>query len=92
MVAINPNIAAAFAAGRIPANLTYITPEYLSQSRDKPAVIAVVSVCAFTSFIVLLRCSSRLFLGKTFGVDDSLAVFSNVSNLSLAFIMTTPDL
>lgn len=89
MVAVDPNIVAAFAAGRIPVNLSYITPEYLSQSKDMPTVISIISICAFTSFVVLLRCFSRLFVGKKFGIDDALAVLSNVSNLSLMFIMTT---
>ncbi|KAJ9614132.1 hypothetical protein H2200_002268 [Cladophialophora chaetospira] len=65
------DVDAAIAAGRVPDG---ITAEYLKQSRDGPAIGAIVFLCILTALVVLSRCASRLFLVKSFGVDDALAL------------------
>ncbi|KAK5154972.1 hypothetical protein LTR04_005894, partial [Oleoguttula sp. CCFEE 6159] len=71
--------------GRIPPDMSWITPEYLSQSRDYAPTVAIIFVCVFATLIVLLRCYARIFSTKRFGLDDVLAVSSNV--LYIAFVV-----
>ena len=59
----------------IPLN---ITTEYLMETRDHSAIIALISVGVLTFIVVLTRCISRLFVVKSFGLDDGLAFFSVV--------------
>ncbi|RAH48717.1 uncharacterized protein BO95DRAFT_450962 [Aspergillus brunneoviolaceus CBS 621.78] len=73
MANIPAAIEAADAAGRIPAGISL---EYLAQSRDRPAKIAIIFVCALTTLVVIARCYARIFFLKRFGMDDSLAVFT----------------
>lgn len=75
MANIPAAIEAADAAGRIPAGISL---EYLAQSRDRPAKIAIIFVCALTTLVVIARCYARIFFLKRFGMDDSLAVFTLV--------------
>ena len=72
---IDPDIVAAIDAGRVP---DYISAEYLNESTDRPTIVAIIFVTAFTSTIVALRSLSRLFLVRRFGFDDALAVFGLV--------------
>ncbi|TDZ16691.1 hypothetical protein Cob_v010197 [Colletotrichum orbiculare MAFF 240422] len=64
-------VAEAFAAGRIPAD---ISVKYLDEDRDTPSMVASITVYALTFVIVIGRAFSRYFLRKRFGVDDILAV------------------
>ncbi|RAL13924.1 uncharacterized protein BO97DRAFT_332864, partial [Aspergillus homomorphus CBS 101889] len=73
MARISAAIEAADAAGRIPAGVSL---EYLAQSRDRPAKIAILFGCALTAVIVAARCYARIFFLKRFGMDDALAVFT----------------
>lgn len=75
---VDAAVARAFAEGRVPANITYLTPEYLSESRDPPAIVAIIVVLALATLFVALRCYSRICLVKSFGLDDSLALCSYV--------------
>jgi hypothetical protein len=71
-----PGIEAAFANGTVPDN---ITPEYLAETRDPPAIAALIFLIIFAGIIVSARCLSRLLIVKSFGLDDSLALLSLVS-------------
>ena len=72
---IDPDVAAAIDAGRVPDN---ISAEYLSESSDKSTIIGIIFFTAFTTIIVALRSWSRLFIVEKFGLDDVLAVFGLV--------------
>lgn len=74
-MAVEPAITAAIESGDVPLN---ITTEYLMETRDHSAVIALIVVGGLTSIVVLARCISRGFVVKNFGLDDWLAVFSVV--------------
>jgi hypothetical protein len=74
MVAID--IAQAYAEGRVPTNISYITPEYLSESRDGPAIAAILAIYIITTVLLICRFASRIFIVKSFGLDDSIAAFS----------------
>jgi hypothetical protein len=69
----DPAVGAAFEAGQVPAG---ITAAYLDQTRDQPAIVAIIFVTAFTSIIVIMRCLARFFILKRFGLDDGLALLS----------------
>ncbi|PWY74285.1 hypothetical protein BO70DRAFT_319401, partial [Aspergillus heteromorphus CBS 117.55] len=73
MPQISTAIETAAAEGRIPAGITL---EYLAQSRDQPAKIAIFCVSALATVIVIARCYARLFIVKKFGWDDALAVLT----------------
>lgn len=70
---IDPKVAQAIAAGKVPAG---VSAEFLSESKDRPAIIAIILVTVITSVIVLLRLISRLLVVKRFGIDDGLALCS----------------
>jgi hypothetical protein len=74
MVAVD--VAQAYADGRVPTNISYITPEYLSESRDGPAIIGILAVYIITTVALICRFASRIFIVKSFGLDDGLALFS----------------
>jgi hypothetical protein len=78
MLNIPADIETAQAAGQIPSG---ISKEYLAQSRDQPAKIAIIFVGALTFVLVVARCYARLFLVKQAGLDDALAVFTMVGYL-----------
>lgn len=76
---VSARIAEAFSNGSI--NTTaypYITPEYLSETRDPQAIGAIIFLLCFTAIVLLLRVFSRVFLVKSFGLDDGLAIFGFV--------------
>ncbi|KAF1345029.1 hypothetical protein BDV97DRAFT_379093 [Delphinella strobiligena] len=76
---VSARIAEAFSDGRI--NTTaypYITPEYLSETRDPQAIGAIIFLLCFTTIVLVLRVFSRVFLVKSFGLDDGLAIFGFV--------------
>jgi len=73
---VDADVTRAFAEGRVPTNTTYITPEYLNENRDPPARIAIIVIAAIVTVSLGLRCFSRIFLVKSFGLDDGLALFS----------------
>lgn len=68
-----PAVTAAIASGKVPSS---ISADYLMQNRNYPAKVAIVFVGLLTSTIVALRCGSRLFVVKRFGIDDALAIAS----------------
>jgi hypothetical protein len=72
---IEPAIAEAISSGAVPAS---ISASYLMENRNHPAEVAIVVVTVITFFVVSLRCCSRVFLVKGFGLDDALAVLSLV--------------
>jgi hypothetical protein len=76
VVYVEPAIAAAVAAGRVPQS---VTVQFLMESRDAPARAAILAVTILTSIVVLLRCGSRALVMHKFGFDDGLALFSLVS-------------
>lgn len=75
---VEPAITAAIASGNVPST---ITADYLMETRDHPAIIALTFVGALTFVVVLLRCISRFFLVRSFGLDDGLAASSMVKAL-----------
>ncbi len=74
---VDPRITQAFEDGRVTEE--GITPEFLSESKDQEAIIAIIFVTALTFFIVCCRLLSRIFIVKRFGVDDALALCGLVS-------------
>lgn len=77
-MSIPTDITAAFASRKdIPSG---ITAEYLAQSRDGPAIGAILAIGILTFLLLLLRYYARLFLVRSFGLDDKLALLSMVSS------------
>lgn len=74
MVAVD--VVQAYAAGRVPQNISYITPEYLSESRDGPAIAGILAIYIITTILLVCRFASRIFIVKSFGLDDGIAAFS----------------
>ncbi|KAI5243074.1 hypothetical protein E4T42_07494 [Aureobasidium subglaciale] len=74
MVAVD--VAQAYAEGRLPTNISYITPEYLSESRDGPAIAGILAIYIITTVLLICRFASRIFIVKSFGLDDGIAAFS----------------
>jgi hypothetical protein len=72
---IEPAITAAIASGKVHPS---ISAAYLMQNRNYPAKVAIVIVGLLTFVVVALRCGSRLFLVRRFGIDDALAACSLV--------------
>ncbi|KAL1582807.1 hypothetical protein WHR41_08317 [Cladosporium halotolerans] len=54
----------------IPPDVTFAL---LQESRDRPAVIAILFIASFVSVVMALRCYARLSLSGKFGLDDWLA-------------------
>lgn len=79
---IPANIGAAAADGRIPSGISL---EYLAESRDQSSKIAILFVAALTFVLVVMRGFVRLFLIRSFGLDDALALLTLVSVLPFAF-------
>lgn len=73
--------AIAVAAGRVPPEISL---DYLEEDRDGPAMNASIFMFALTLVVVNGRAFSRLFLRKSFGIDDTLAVISMVSTPGLS--------
>lgn len=71
----DPKVAEAIASGRVPEG---ITEAFLNESKDQPAIIAIVIVTVLVSGVVLCRLASRVFVVKRVGVDDGLALGSLV--------------
>ncbi|TIA03920.1 hypothetical protein D6C82_01389 [Aureobasidium pullulans] len=74
MVAVD--VAQAYADGRVPTNISYITPDYLSESRDGPAIAGILAIYIITTILLVCRFASRIFIVKSFGLDDGIAAFS----------------
>lgn len=74
---VDPRITQAFEDGRVTEE--GITPEFLAESKDQPAIIAIIFVTALTFLIVCGRLLSRIFIVKRFGIDDALALSGLVS-------------
>lgn len=72
---IPDDIQSAHDAGRIPSNISL---EYLAESKDRPAKIAIIFMVVFTAFILLLRLYARLLVVKKCGLDDALAILTMV--------------
>lgn len=69
-------VAEAAANGKLPDG---ITEAFLNESKDRPAIIAIVIVAVLTCSVVLCRLASRAFVVKRIGIDDGLALASLVS-------------
>ncbi|OAR01906.1 hypothetical protein LLEC1_07647 [Akanthomyces lecanii] len=69
----DPKVAAAMASGKVPEG---ITEAFLNESKDEPAIVAIVVVAVLTSCVVISRLVSRAFVVKRVGVDDGLALGS----------------
>ena len=69
-------IAEAIQSGKVPPS---ISSQYLAESRDRPARIAIIVVGALAIVIVSLRFISRWSVSRL-GVDDALAGFSLVGS------------
>ena len=73
----NAAITAALAtSSNIPSR---VTAAFLRETRDEPAIIAILFVGAIVLVFASLRCWARVFIVKDFGVDDWLALISLVS-------------
>jgi hypothetical protein len=68
-MSVEPAIAAAIQSGSVPAD---ITAEFLMESRNQQAKIAVLFVGVLTLIIVVLRFISRWSVGRL-GIDDAFA-------------------
>ncbi|KAJ4144504.1 hypothetical protein LMH87_003385 [Akanthomyces muscarius] len=66
-------VAAAIASGKVPEG---VTEAFLNESKDQPAIVAIVIVAVLTSCVVICRLVSRAFVVKRVGVDDGLALGS----------------
>ena len=73
---IPKDILAASAAGKIPSDISL---EYLAQTRDEPAIVAILIVGIVTLAIVSARLYARAFVVLKFGIDDCLVAFTSVS-------------
>lgn len=73
---VAPDVAQAYSNGRVPTNTSYITPEYLSESRDGPAIAGILAVYIITTVLLICRFAARIFIVKKLGLDDSIAAFS----------------
>ncbi|RSL86923.1 hypothetical protein CEP52_008172 [Fusarium oligoseptatum] len=67
------DVAKAIADGRVPKD---ITAGYLNETKDAPAIAGIVFVTVLTSIVVLGRLTSRAFLIRRFGLDDTLTLIS----------------
>ncbi|KAF7554956.1 hypothetical protein G7046_g6678 [Stylonectria norvegica] len=76
-------IEAAVASGKLPDG---ITVEYLMESRDTGAKIAIMVCAAIATVVVLLRCYARAFIIRSFALDDWLTL------LALALFIPVPIL
>ncbi|KAE8152162.1 hypothetical protein BDV25DRAFT_151434 [Aspergillus avenaceus] len=70
---IPDDILLADAAGRIPAGISL---DYLAQSRDRPAIVAIVFLVCFTGTLMAVRLYARIWLVKKLGLDDALAILT----------------
>lgn len=71
---VESSILVAIDAGKVPPSITL---DYLLQSRNEPAKIAIYVTGSFTAIIVMLRCFTRWWV-RRFWIDDTLAVISLV--------------
>ena len=71
----DPAVASAAAAGRIPPEVSLA---FLDETKDAPAIAAIIFLLVLTGIVVLGRLFSRVFVLKRFGYDDALALLSFV--------------
>lgn len=76
-MAIPEDILLANAAGRIPDDVSL---EYLAETRDGPAKVAIVFLVCLAGVLMLVRLYARTWLVKKIGMDDILAVLTMVCN------------
>jgi hypothetical protein len=76
----SPTDSAAIAAALAKPNYVPagITQAFLEQNRDQPAVVAILFIGSFVTLILALRCYARVFIVKSFGLDDWLALLTMV--------------
>ncbi|PHH71218.1 hypothetical protein CDD80_5428 [Ophiocordyceps camponoti-rufipedis] len=70
---VDARIEQAFAAGRVPSN---ITREYLSRNRDAEGLSAIIVITLLVSAVVVSRLLARALVVKRLGLDDGLALAS----------------
>lgn len=83
-MSVDPAITAAIQSGDLPAS---VTVDYLMESRDRPAKIAILSVGILTAIIVSLRIFSRWSVRRLY-IDDAFAVLSLVCSATLPHLQT----
>ncbi|KIN03383.1 hypothetical protein OIDMADRAFT_39725 [Oidiodendron maius Zn] len=81
-MSVDPAVAAAIQSGDLPAS---VTADYLMESRDRPAKIAILSVGVLTAIIVSLRIFSRWSVRRLY-IDDAFAVCSLVFQVAFVVI------
>ncbi|KAF4595708.1 proteinrelated to integral membrane protein pth11 [Ophiocordyceps camponoti-floridani] len=63
----------AVAAGNVPPD---ISADFLAESRDGPAMVAIMLITTLTAGLVICRLLARTLMLQRFGVDDGLALAS----------------
>ncbi|KAE8143922.1 hypothetical protein BDV38DRAFT_4623 [Aspergillus pseudotamarii] len=80
---IPDDILLADAAGRIPPGMSL---EYLAESRDRPAIVAIIFLVCFTGAIMIVRLYARIWLVKKLGLDDALAILTMTIYISFVVL------
>jgi hypothetical protein len=65
-------------SNNIPADITL---DFLQESKDRGAIIAILFITSFVLVVVALRCYARFTSVRGFGLDDWLAVTALVSGV-----------
>lgn len=82
-MAIPDDILLADAAGTIPPGMSL---EYLAESRDRPALVAIIFLVCFTGAIMIVRLYARIWLVKKLGLDDALAILTMLIYISFVIL------
>ncbi|KAA8650247.1 hypothetical protein EYZ11_003838 [Aspergillus tanneri] len=82
-MAIPNDILVADAEGRIPAGVSL---EYLAESRDPPAKVAIIFLICLAGLVMIVRLYARAFLVKKIGMDDILAVLTMLIYISFVVL------
>lgn len=70
-----------------------LTLEFLQESRDRGAIIAILVITSFVMIVVALRSYARYISVRGFGLDDWLALLALVSwSISVLYCAPTPVL
>ena len=56
-----------------------VTQAFLEQRNDEAAIIAILIIGILVTLTLLLRCYSRIYVQRHFGLDDVLAILTIVS-------------
>jgi len=61
------------------SNCLTVSPEYLLESRDAPAIAGIIAVPIIAFIVVVMRTYSRAFIIRKLGMDDWLTLVTFVS-------------